>query len=205
VCRLHLCASNPVPAKRYVSSYICATCRAVERLLGHAVPANLYIYVLTTLIRICVRECVLMPLYAAAWACSSCCKLLGLPHTRRRYIPLSINVASYHYIRVLAAGLFVGYVGIQYRQTSWTAAYFATLQASSLSLLALLAQKVQILTPEALQLFSEKSKAVIPKDWVMCQNLAVVCVCVYVCVRACVPACVCSIFPRNFQDFFQAL
>lgn len=45
-------------------------------------------------------------------------------------------------------GLFTGYFGIQYRQTSWTAAYFATLQ-----------------------LFSEKSKAVIPKDYVTLQNL----------------------------------
>jgi len=45
-------------------------------------------------------------------------------------------------------GLFTGYFGIQYRQTSWTAAYFATLQ-----------------------LFSEQSKAVIPKDMVMLQNL----------------------------------
>jgi hypothetical protein len=110
-------------------------------------------------------------------------------------------VASYHYIRVLAAGLFVGYFGIQYRQTSWTAVYFATLQASSLSFLALLAQKVQILTPEALQLFSEKSKAVIPKEYVMLQNLTVVCVCVCVCLPACLPACVCGIFPRNFKDF----
>jgi len=45
-------------------------------------------------------------------------------------------------------GLFTGYFGIQYRQTSWTAAYFATLQ-----------------------LFSEKSKLVIPKDYVTLQNL----------------------------------
>ena len=103
------------------------------------VPANLYIYVLAPLIPLCIHDCVLIPLYAAAWACSDSCKLLGLPHAWRRYLPLSINVASYRYIRVLAAGLFVGYFGIQYRQTSWTAAYFATLQASTLSLLALLA------------------------------------------------------------------
>merc|ERR1712216_40333 len=45
-------------------------------------------------------------------------------------------------------GLFTGYFGIQYRQTSWTAAYFATLQ-----------------------LFSEKSRAVIPKEYVTLQNL----------------------------------
>ena len=92
---------------------------------------------------------------------------------------------------MLAPGLFVGYFGIQYRQTSWTAVYFATLQASSLSLLALLAQKVQILTPEALQLFSEKSKAVIPKDYVMLQNLTVLCVCAYVCACVPLPACMC--------------
>jgi len=168
-----------------VSAYHCM------RLLPHAVPATLYIYILAPLIPLCVHECVIIPLYAAAWACSSSCKLLGLPHAWRRYLSLSINVASYHYIRVLAAGLFVGYFGIQYRQTSWTAVYFATLQASALSLLALRAQKVQILTPEALQLFSEKSKAVIPKDYVMLQNLTVVCVCVCVCVRAfCLHACV---------------
>ncbi|EKX52218.1 hypothetical protein GUITHDRAFT_84771 [Guillardia theta CCMP2712] len=46
-------------------------------------------------------------------------------------------------------GLFIGYFGIQYRQTSWTAAYFASLQY-----------------------FSEQSKAVLPADWKMTQNLA---------------------------------
>jgi len=45
-------------------------------------------------------------------------------------------------------GLFTGYFGIQYRQTSWTAAYFATLQ-----------------------LFQEQSKVFIPKDYVTLQNL----------------------------------
>lgn len=45
-------------------------------------------------------------------------------------------------------GLFIGYFGIQYRQTSWTAAYFATLD-----------------------FFSQQSKAVVPSDWKMTQNL----------------------------------
>mmetsp|Transcript_2448 Transcript_2448/g.5885 ORF Transcript_2448/g.5885 Transcript_2448/m.5885 type:complete len:303 (+) Transcript_2448:40-948(+) len=46
-------------------------------------------------------------------------------------------------------GLFIGYFGIQYRQTSWTAAYFASLGT-----------------------FSEQSKLVLPADWKMMQNLA---------------------------------
>ena len=45
-------------------------------------------------------------------------------------------------------GLFIGYFGIQYRQTSWTAAYFATLSS-----------------------FSKMTKTVIPDDWKMTQNL----------------------------------
>jgi solute carrier family 25 2-oxodicarboxylate transporter 21 len=45
-------------------------------------------------------------------------------------------------------GLFIGYFGIQYRQTSWTAAYFATLQ-----------------------FFTEGSANVLPADWKMTQNL----------------------------------
>lgn len=45
-------------------------------------------------------------------------------------------------------GLFIGYFGIQYRQTSWTAAYFATLSS-----------------------FSKMSKTVVPDDWKMTQNL----------------------------------
>jgi len=45
-------------------------------------------------------------------------------------------------------GLFIGYFGIQYRQTSWTAAYFASLK-----------------------FFQDQSKAVIPADWKMLQNL----------------------------------
>eukprot|EP00286_Rhodomonas_abbreviata_P020067 CAMPEP_0181295364 /NCGR_PEP_ID=MMETSP1101-20121128/4108_1 /TAXON_ID=46948 /ORGANISM="Rhodomonas abbreviata, Strain Caron Lab Isolate" /LENGTH=300 /DNA_ID=CAMNT_0023400111 /DNA_START=18 /DNA_END=920 /DNA_ORIENTATION=- len=46
-------------------------------------------------------------------------------------------------------GLFIGYFGIQYRQTSWTAAYFASLK-----------------------FWSDQSKTFIPADYKMCQNLA---------------------------------
>jgi len=45
-------------------------------------------------------------------------------------------------------GLFIGYFGIQYRQTSWTAAYFASLK-----------------------FFSDQTKTVIPNDYQMLQNL----------------------------------
>lgn len=45
-------------------------------------------------------------------------------------------------------GLFIGYFGIQYRQTSWTAAYFASLGT-----------------------FTENTQAVVPADWKMTQNL----------------------------------
>mmetsp|Transcript_7933 Transcript_7933/g.19394 ORF Transcript_7933/g.19394 Transcript_7933/m.19394 type:complete len:301 (-) Transcript_7933:251-1153(-) len=45
-------------------------------------------------------------------------------------------------------GLFIGYTGIQYRQTSWTAAYFATMDS-----------------------FTALSKTVVPNDWKMTQNL----------------------------------
>jgi hypothetical protein len=46
-------------------------------------------------------------------------------------------------------GLYVGYFGVQYRQTSWTAAYFASLK-----------------------FFSEQSKVLIPEDYKKLQNLA---------------------------------
>jgi solute carrier family 25 2-oxodicarboxylate transporter 21 len=46
-------------------------------------------------------------------------------------------------------GLFIGYTGVQYRQTSWTAVYFASLS-----------------------FFQDQSKLVIPKDWKMLQDLS---------------------------------